>query len=58
MPRGGGTGACGRGRSVLGRDGEGPAGTAASLEDGESDHSLIVQLFLLLENVPIYALKI
>ena len=35
-----------------------PAGATASLEDGESDHSLIVPLFLLLKNVPIYALKV
>ena len=41
-----------------GEDGEGPAGATASLEDGESDHRLIVPLFLLLKNVPIYALKI
>ena len=41
-----------------GEGGEGPAGATASLEDGESDHRLIVPLFLLLKNVPIYALKI
>ena len=35
-----------------------PAGATASLEDGESDHRLIVPLFLLLKNVPVYALKV